>query len=274
MPALVEAAAPRLDLIALIHHPLALETGLEPAEAERLRRSEFRALASVRGVITTSRVTADGLTAYGVSRERTRVVEPGTDAAPLATGSGCERLNLLCVATLTPRKGHAILFEALSRVRDLSWRLACVGSAQRDPAHAQALRARIGALDLADRIQLVGQVDAAALANHYQAADACVLASHHEGYGMVLAEALAQGLPILSTTAGAIVHTVPETAGLLVPPGDVEAMAAALRRFLTDRQLRERLRAGALRARASLPSWNAACDAFADAVAHPARVSG
>ncbi|NEX18981.1 glycosyltransferase family 4 protein [Thiorhodococcus mannitoliphagus] len=271
MPAVVEACADRLDLVALIHHPLALETGLASAEAQRLRNSEQRALGWVRKVITTSASTARALDAYEVAQERLVVVPPGTDPAPLAKGSRGPDLNLLCVATLTPRKGHAVLFEALSRIRDLPWRLTCIGSTTRDAEQTAVLEAAIATLGLGDRVRLAGELDAACLDAEYDAADAFVLASFHEGYGMVLAEALARGLPVVSTTAGAIPQTLPEAAALLVPPGNVEALAAALRTLIEDRPLRASLAAGARAARAGLPSWESACHAFAAAVGQPGR---
>lgn len=270
MPDLVGKAAGRLRLIALIHHPLAFETGLDQDQARRLHDSEQRALTVTRRVIATSPATARDLTdSFDVPRERIRVVRPGTDPAPLASGSGSDRLHLLCVATLTPRKGHAVLFEALSRLRDAAWSLTCVGSATRDPATANRLASMIAALAFTDRITLAGELDEASLAERYHRADAFVLASHHEGYGMVFGEAIARGLPIVATRAGAIPETVPAAASLLVPPGDSAALATALRRLIQDAELREWLRAGARYARASLPSWQSASAQFATAIAEP-----
>jgi glycosyltransferase involved in cell wall biosynthesis len=80
---------------------------------------------------------------------------------------------------------------------------------------------------------------------------------------MVLAEALARGLPIVSTTAGAIPDTVPAAAGRLVPPGDADALAAALRAVLTDQDLYQDLKRGAAGARRCLPDWTAATRLFA-----------
>jgi glycosyltransferase involved in cell wall biosynthesis len=267
MPALVETEAERLCLIALIHHPLALETGLDSDTAHRLCESEKRALAATRKVIVNSAATARALVTYDVPRERITVVNPGTDPAPLAIGSESDSLHLLCVATLTPRKGHAVLIEALHRLRDKAWRLICVGSATRDSATAQTLRRQIATLGLSDRITLVGELDNEALADCYHRADAFVLASHHEGYGMAYAEALACGLPVVGTQAGAIPETVHASAGLLVAPGDVVALTQALQRLLVDYGLRARLRAGALLACKTLPTWKQACDGFAAAIA-------
>jgi glycosyltransferase involved in cell wall biosynthesis len=266
MAVLAERFASRLRLIALIHHPLALETGLAPATAERLRQCERRGLAAVSRVITTSSSTALGLAGYGVLPEHISVVCPGTDRAPLARGTCDHRVNLLCVATLTPRKGHALLFSALAPLRDRAWRLTCAGSTVRAPGTAESLRLQIDALGLGDRILLAGELADRALNACYDEADVFVLASQHEGYGMVLSEALARGLPIVATEAGAIPETVPADAALLVPTGGCEPLTAALGRIMDDHTLRARLADGARRARSRLTTWPEAVGQFEAAV--------
>jgi glycosyltransferase involved in cell wall biosynthesis len=176
---------------------------------------------------------------------------------------GWRALELLCVATVTPRKGHAVLMEALGRLRQRNWRLTCVGSLQRCPATVAALRRQISALRLDASVRLLGEVDAATLASCYQRADVFVLPSYHEGYGMALAEAVAHALPVVSTQAGAIAETLPAGAGVLVPPGDSAALAAALERLLEEPGLRQRLAQGAAAARAALPDWAQAGRRFA-----------
>lgn len=266
MPEIAAAHAARLKLVALVHHPLADETGLAPATAERLRQSERRALAVARGVIVTSRATARALGGLGVPAERIEVVEPGTDPAPLGRGSDGPGVGLLCVGAITPRKGHAVLIDALARIARRPWHLVCVGSLDRNPATVADLRRRIDACGLSGRVTLTGEKGEEAIGAYYDRADAFVLPSFHEGYGMVLAEALARGLPIVSTRAGAIPDTVPQAAGLLVPPGDAAALANALAAVLDDARLRARLAAGARAARGRLPSWDAACERFAAAL--------
>jgi glycosyltransferase involved in cell wall biosynthesis len=266
MPAVVARHRDRLRLVALVHHPLALETGLDEASSRRLQASEREALQQVRGVIVTSPSTARALADYGISPEQCAVVAPGTDPAPLAEGSGDGEWALSCVASLTPRKGHAVLFRALARLKSPAWRLRCAGGADLDPATAAGLRTLAAELGLTGRIEFLGQLAAAALAVEYRRADLFVLPSYHEGYGMALAEALARGLPIVSTTAGAIPDTVPADAGLLVPPGDEVALAGALRRVMTEPDLRERLMTGARAARQTLPDWPTTCARFAAAL--------
>lgn len=309
MPDLAEAEGRRLRLVALVHHPLALETGLSPERSATLRHSEIRALAQARLILVTSPFTARLLTGaegWGVAPDRVRVVEPGVEpvlapgggsphpdggqavspalgnggqavSSALGRGSGITMisdglpptprpLRLLCVASLTPRKGHDLLLRALAGLTAHPWHLDCIGSLDLDPAWARELFRWRDTWGLAERVSFHGPLAAEDLGRHYGAADLFVLPSRFEGYGMVCAEALAHGLPILTTRAGALVDTVPPEAGLLVPPDDLPALQEALRRLLTDEALRRRLTAGARAAALCLPTWEQSASAFSAAL--------
>ncbi len=241
--------------IALVHHPLALETGLSVAAVARLRETERAALAEAAGVIATSPATARCLTAdYGVAPTRLSVAPPGTDPAPRATGSGGTPA-ILTVGALVPRKGYTVLVQALARLRALAWTCRIVGATDRDPAEAARIAAAIADCGLADRIAVTGRLPAEALERSFAQSDIFVLPSFHEGYGMVLSEALARGLPIVATRAGAIPDTVPADTGLLVEPGDVAGLAAALERLLSDAAFRRAMAEAAWRAGSRLPGW-------------------
>jgi len=273
LPDGIARAARRGPVVYLCHHPLADETGLDAAQALRLRASETGALAAASRIVVTAPATRRRLVdGFGVAPERIMVVEPGTDPAPLAPGTG-DPPTLLCVASLTPRKGHAVLVDALAGLADRSWRLVLVGGAQHDAGCAADLRRRIARTDLADRILLTGELSGPDLDARYAEADLFVLPSHLEGYGMVLAEALARGLPIVSTTAGAIPDTVPADAGRLVPPGDASALRAALADLLDDPAARRALAAGARAARDRLPDWDTQARRFAAAIGQAAAAA-
>jgi glycosyltransferase involved in cell wall biosynthesis len=255
--------ATRLRLIALVHHPLAEETGVPPMRAEILRTGESRALAAARRVVVTSAATGDLLGRdYGVTRDRIRTVEPGTEPAPLATGSGGTHPNLLCVASAIPRKGHDILFQALAPLVNRPWRLDCVGSLTRCPTTVLGLQRMVDQPGLRERVRFTGAVSDPDLDAHYRRADLFVLPTRFEGYGMVLTEALARGLPIVSTRTGPIPSLVPEDAGLLVEPDDPAGLREALTRVLDDAILRADLAAGARAARDRLRRWDHAVADF------------
>jgi glycosyltransferase involved in cell wall biosynthesis len=258
MPALAEAEAGRLDLVALVHHPLARETGLAAAQRAALTWSERRALQVAKAVICTSATTAATLVDdYGIEASCLAIAQPGTDVMPsarAAPGAVDGVVRLLSVGTVTPRKGHDVLVEALALVADLAWTCTIAGSLDRAPEMVAMVRERIADHGLGDRIALIGE--AADMAALYGAADIFVLPSRYEGYGMAFAEALQQGLPVIGTSTGAIPEVVPPSAGILVPPDDAAALAAALRRLLVDRAARRRLAEGAAIAARTLPKWD------------------
>jgi glycosyltransferase involved in cell wall biosynthesis len=263
--------ADRNPLLALVHHPLALESGLTAERAERLRRSERAALASVRGVIVTSAATAHLIISdYGVPAERVSVAKPGSDRIPPAQARSDHRrdgaIQLLSVGAVVPRKGFDVLIAALATLTELPWQLTIAGDLTRDRDTAMRLEADIARHGLQDRISTVGAVSPERLAALYAEADAFVLASYFEGYGMAYAEALAHGLPVIGSHAGAIPDTVPPNAGLLVPPGDVTAFAQALRSVICDPELRQRLAHGARAAALRLPSWRQSAEIFSSAL--------
>ncbi|GHC33812.1 glycosyltransferase family 4 protein [Aidingimonas halophila] len=271
LPGPVSQAAHRLDITALIHHPLADETGLDETRRMALLASETRALAAVGRVIVTSDFTARRLASWHVPPEQIAVVEPGVVSAPLAAsatdGDDAEReQRLLCVATVTPRKGHDLLIEALAGLKDRHWRCDCVGGRDRDPSHDARVARLIHSHALDSRIVLQGERSPDNLEAFYAEADLFVLPSYYEGYGMVVTEALAHGLPVLTTTGGALAHTLAKDAGAAVPPGDIDALGDALRRWLDSPQWRRQLRHGARQARDRLPRWQDAGQAFADAL--------
>jgi glycosyltransferase involved in cell wall biosynthesis len=267
MPDLAVRHGTRLQLIALCHHPLALEAGLTNIQAQRLLQSEQRALAQAVAVVVTSAVTAGVLQRdFAVPAEKITIAPPGTDTQRFAPCTGNPPL-LLTVATLTRRKAHDVLIAALAQIAQLPWVARFVGGSEFDPVWAAALQQQVAAHGLQQRIQFVGGVtDVRA---EYAQADLFVLPSLYEGYGMACAEALAFGLPVVTTRVGAIPEVVPVTAGVLVEPADVATLAAALNKLLgidSGAALRASLQQGARSAAQQLPRWSATAEAVATLV--------
>jgi glycosyltransferase involved in cell wall biosynthesis len=257
----------RHPLIALVHHPLALESGLSETEADQFRASERAALAATKRVVATSATTARLLAAdYGVPADRIVVARPGTDPAPAAQGSNDGIVRLLAIGAVVQRKGFDVLIAALAMLRDLPWHLTIAGDRSRDPEAAAGLDADIARYGLGDRIAVLGAVSPKRIVELYAGADLFTLASRFEGYGMAFSEAIAHGLPVIGTTAGAIPETVAPGAGILVAPDDVAALALALRRTIENSDERRRMAAAARAVAQTLPSWWDSARLFAHAL--------
>ncbi len=260
-------------IVALVHHPLCLEAGVAPARAAELKRLETEALVLAQHIIVTSPTTARTLAAdFGVDAGRITVAEPGTDAAPRAKGSDGNPMRLLSVGSIVPRKGFDLLVEALVPLKALPWQLDIAGALDRSPETVAALRAQIEREGFAGRITLLGAVDDARLAALYDAADIFVLASHYEGFGMVLTEAMARGLAIVCTIGGAAAETLPDDAALKVEAGSPRALAWSIGRMMElDNGLKKRVSEAAWAAAAKLPRWDDTARIIAQAIKEAAR---
>jgi glycosyltransferase involved in cell wall biosynthesis len=263
LPEAAQALAPTHPLIALVHHPLALESGIAAETAAALAASERAALACIRHVVTTSPSTRRVLIAdYAVAPEQVTVALPGIEAVAVSPRPRRDTVMLLSVGAVVPRKGYDALIDALATLADLDWRLVIAGDRTRDPTTADAVAAQIAASDLGARVIMRGAVADDELAKLHAEADVFVLASRHEGYGMAFAEAINHGLPVIGTRAGAIPETVPAAAGILVDPDDAPALAAALRTMIADVRARDGYAAAARVAAATLPRWDATARIF------------
>ena len=276
-PEVLVSEARRLRLVVLVHMPLGDRAVGVPADTIRtLRTRESAVLSAAAAVVTTSEWSRNRLLAlYQLPAERLHVAEPGVGAAD--AGNGLRgRWAMLCVASVTPDKGHGVLLDALQMLSDLTWQCVCVGRLDRAPAFAQRLHRRSRDAGLDDRVHFQGPQAGADLDRSYASADLMVLASRAETYGMVITEALAHGVPVVVTEVGGVTEAVGygsdgSRPGLLVAPDDPTALAAALRAWLTDAELRRRLRRAALSRRQLLHSWSDTVAIVADVVVGAAR---
>jgi glycosyltransferase involved in cell wall biosynthesis len=253
VPDVLAPQSRRLRLVVLMHMPLG-------DDATDRRDAEGEALSAAAAVITTSDWSRRRLMElYPLPPNRIHVATPGVDPGAVVGGSA-GGTRLLCVAAVTRTKGHDVLVTALADVTDLDWSCVCVGAVDREPDFADRVAGRTRALGLADRIGFVGPRTGHDLAARYAAADLLVLASRAETYGMVVTEALARGIPVLATATKGLPEALGrapdgDPPGILVPPDDPAALSAALRRWLGDASLRDRLRRAARVRRSTLTGW-------------------
>jgi glycosyltransferase involved in cell wall biosynthesis len=256
MPEVLVPQSRRLRVVVLLHMPLGGRD--DPAATAR----EDLVLSAAHAVVTTSRWTRDRvLSLSGLPPDRVHVAEPGVARASPVRGTASGG-RLLCVAALTPGKGHDLLLTALGKVAHLEWNLVCVGSRDLDPSYAAQLAVLAEELGIGGRMWFAGTRTRKGLAASYAAADVVVLATRVESYGMVVTEALARGLPVIATSVGGVPEAVGQLPdgrrpGLLVPPDDPGTLADAVRRWLERPDLRASLRENAMERRACLSGWDA-----------------
>jgi glycosyltransferase involved in cell wall biosynthesis len=242
-------------IVALVHHPLSLEAGISAARVAFFARSERDALGHAIHVVVTSPSTGELLARdFAVSPANITVAEPGTDPAPRARADA-DPPRLLSVGSVTEHKGHRVLMQALTQITDLPWESRIVGSLDRDAETVNFMRETAARNGLTDRIVFRGALGEAELDEEYAQARLFVLPSYFEGYGMAFTEAMTRGLPVVACAAGAVPKTVPADAGILVRPGDVTALAQALRRLLTNPKELETYAEAAWTHGQTLPRW-------------------
>jgi glycosyltransferase involved in cell wall biosynthesis len=255
LPRLAEREAARLNLTALVHHPLCLENGLDPQVAKSLEISEKAALCHARRIIVTGEETRrEVCRRFDIDPARVHVILPGCERRQRIPFRNAPPIRIASVGTLGPRKGHDVLIGALARIADLDWCARIVGNDTLFPDVSACLKAQAEDVGLSDRIVFTGEIRD--VDNELADADVFALASRYEGYGMAFAEAMAHGLPIVGCVAGAVPDVVPPSAGILVPPDDPGAFSTALRHLLTDTGARARLSNGSWEAGQRLPSWD------------------
>jgi glycosyltransferase involved in cell wall biosynthesis len=252
-------------VVALVHHPLGLETGLPATRSAQMIAHEKAVLAYAAHVVVTGQATADILIGdFGIEADKLTVAVPGVTEAPRAMGSklGAD-VQLLAVGSLVPRKGYDVLIDALKPYATLQWHLTIVGE-ERAAGLQSALNNQIAHAGLVGRITLSGGLDEAALDAAYATSDIFVMSSHYEGFGMVLTEALARGLPIVTTASGAGAATLPASAAQLVAVGDERAMGQALAHLISNPALRQKMADAAWHASSTLPRWESTALLIAD----------
>ena len=265
MPATILAGLPH-KTIALVHHPLGLEAGLDPARAAFLLANEKAVLAAVAHIVVTSEATQRILMGdFDVPERRITVAEPGTSRALRAVGTG-QPIQILAVGAVSPRKAYGLLVAALAPLTALDWHLTIAGSLERSPEAVSQLKAIITDNALTNRVTLAGAIDDVRLESLFARSDLFAMASLFEGYGMALAEALAHGLPIVTSSGGAAAETVPDAAAIKVPSGDALALSTALGLILSDAAMRRRMADASWAAGALLPTWDDTTHTIAEAI--------
>lgn len=266
-------------VVATVHHPCSVDKRVELQHAATARRSLIlrrwysftrmqayvaRRLPAVIAVSASAR--ADVVRDFGTDPSRVAVVHNGVDTELFRPLPDVKKVPGRIVTTASadvPLKGLVHLIEALAKLRtERDAELVVVGSASNGGPVARAVD-RFG---LHDAVRFECGVDRLRLVELYAEAQVAVVASLYEGFSLPAVEAMASGVPLVATRAGALPEVVGRDgeAALLVPPADPGALASGIRRLLDDPDLGARLGASGRRRAAARFTWRAAARATAD----------
>jgi glycosyltransferase involved in cell wall biosynthesis len=268
-----------LPVVASVHHAVVIDRDLELARETRLRRRlslrrwyhfhhmQDAVARRMQRVITVSEQSrGDIVEKMGVDPARVRVIPIAVDGEVFAPQPATRRVpgRVFAVASAdTSLKGVVPLLHAVAALRARRpLELVILGEARPDGAVATAMRQ----LGLSDTVRFVRGIGEDEVARHYAEAEVAVVPSLYEGFSIPALQAMASGVPLVATTAGALPEVVGRSGetGLLVPPGDSGALAEAIGALLADPALRTRLSEAALRRSREHFSWEATARATAD----------
>ena len=253
------AQARRLRLVVIAHRPSHRDPRFTGIDERELAAVDAGTLPYARRIIVPSLHTAMSLGAIGVLPDQLAVIMPGADRAPLAEGSRKrgERLSLVCAAPVVRSAGHDALIDALAPLASRDWHLTCVAS-ESDPPWLAHVQAKADSAGLSDRIRWIASASASDVKSAYHGADLVTLPAHYDPHGTGVLEALARGVPVLATSAGAAGRLLPEGAGVLARAGEVDEMTRALAIVCDNAEVLARLTQGAEQARAEVRAWSRA----------------
>ncbi len=243
----------------LMHHPTPLAPGASTDLQTAMKSLERRYLPRFRRVVATSALVATRLEQeFGVDATRIRVVNPGIDKQKQQIirpdrpdGAPC---RLLTLGTMSYRKGHDVVLNALATLSDLDWYLTLAGP-PRDRAYFSDLKALIQQLDIGDRVELHGELRGPEMEAIWQQAEVFALATRFEGFGTTIAEAMARGLPVAITSGGAAADLVTPACGVVAPVDSTAEFAKGLRRLIFSAALRANLGKNAFIRAQNFPDW-------------------
>jgi len=262
-----------VPIVATIHHPISIDMAASLAEVKswltRFRRTIFYSFLIMQGVVsrrmdrvvTVSKTSAeDTIRAFKLREDRVRIVHNGVDTGIFRRLDHVEKEpNSLVIVGKTEdkKKGVPFLLKAVQLLKDdVDVKVSVVGIQGPDDGYRTKL---VQGLGIGDRVTFTGHIGADELVRLYSSAEIAVTASLYEGFGLPAAEAMACGTPVIATRAGALPEIVGEYGtGILVPPADPPALAAAIKRLLADRPLRQRMGEAARKRIEESFSWEVA----------------
>lgn len=259
-------------LVATIHHPITVDRSLELKDARTLLKKikvnrwysfikmQKKVVRKLPRIITVSEASRGDIASdFNIPRERFRVVPNGINTDNFYPLSGVRRSDNLLITTSsadTPLKGLRYLLEAVAEIRKTrDIRLVVIGR----PKKGGDVERLVRDLSLGGVVHFTGRIADGEFPRYYAEATIAVVPSLYEGFGMPAGEAMACGVPVVSTTGGALPEVVGD-AGFLVPPGNAGALREAIVRLLDDSGLRQKMADAGLNRVQNALTWRHAAE--------------
>jgi len=224
----------RYYFVGLVHLPATLDLHKTDKEME-LAENELESMNALNQLVVTGNYIKQLLEQAGLDGSKISIIEPGVDNFPRKRDYAGLPFELLCISNFSWIKGQMLLADALSRLTNRNWTLRMYGNMSAGKEYVDSLKKLIASRNLGGRIQLHDTLNREDISSAFLKADLFVLPTQFESFGMVLTESLAHGIPVVTTTAGNLVHTVPAGMGILTEPGNVDELSFVLNRLFTDR---------------------------------------
>lgn len=236
IPQLLIKIRERTSIIGLMHLPLSID--LKSNKKQRLFLEEEKALELCKRIITTSFYTKILLTESGIDAEKILVAEPGTENYPKKENYPCNPYNLVCISNYHENKNQIALIKALKNLVEYNWEMNFFGRS--DTFYFRKLKELVYSYNLDKRIFLGGPLERSKISDIYLKSDLFILPTKFETYGMALTEALAHGIPVITTLTGGISYSVPASMAIFVKP-TVKSLVAALKKVFIDHSVYKKL---------------------------------
>ena len=249
-------------IVALVHITLSADPNLTAYQREMVLSLEKKAQKYAKKFIVSSSYTANLLTAAGIEKNQINVIIPGVDNYPQKKIYPGKPSKLLSIANFTRNKGYMTLMKALTALKNKDWELHCYGNLNFDKEYVDELQMIIRRNGLKEKVWLHGPVSGKELSDVYLNADLFIHASNFETYGMAVAEALAHGIPVITSTGGGICETVPVKMGQFFNPGDVYVLQTIIEELLENPQLYKTLYTEASTYHNQVHTWQKSLESF------------
>jgi glycosyltransferase involved in cell wall biosynthesis len=256
---LVREFSDRLNIVGLIHLPVTYNI---LSYKMKLADYEINAMMDASSLIVTGRFMVQLLGDAGIPSEKITIVEPGTERYPRKRTYKKLPTELLCISNYSAIKAQHVLVQALEKIRHMDWSLNLYGNMQRDERYVASLRSYILRKNLEGRILLHDTIPHDQISAAFLQSDLFILPSLFESFGMVLAESLAHGIPVVTTVAGNIPYTVPPAMGVFTERGNADHLAYALNELMLDEEKYASLYRAASDYHKQARSWETAISDF------------